>query len=549
MRMHFQTAARISCLLALMALLPFPARAQHEGHEGSMVGWVPREILERPVTLRQGIGTVHEKVITASPQAQSFYNQGLAYLHSFVWIEAARSFNQALRLDANMAMAEVGLSDAFMGLSDGAAAHAALEKAQALAASATEAERRKIQIHALLLAWFDDSGDLQKYFAYRKAITDSIAATPNDPWLWIQRGFADEGVPHAHGQNGGADTIAFYETAMKLAPDEFPAYHYLAHTFETIGQTGDALANSEIYVRMAPAIPHAHHMRGHDLRRSGRTEEALAEFERAGQLEESYYDSERIPRQYDWHHVHNLNLLAMCHETLGQMKSAEKLFQEAFSLPVYNDLAEFNRREWPEFLLSRGRYEEALAAARELAEGRWAMGRLAGHTEAGRALLRLDRLHEAEEELFLAERELEHVPTSVAAALPDAGLLHAEILLRQGRIDASDPLFRQIVQKVRAVPGPDSWSEALFQLESIAKLAREADDWDLVQFVAHEMIEHDSSYAGGYYFSALAANHRGDESAARDQFAQARRLWAKADPDLPELVQTAQKLQTSGPAN
>src|ERR1700675_600946 len=180
MRKYFKIAARISCLLALMALVPLSARTQHEGHEDSMVGWVPREILERPVALRQGIGTVHEKVTTASRQAQSFYDQGLAYLHSFVWIEAARSFNQALRLDANLAMAEVGLSDAFMGLSDAAAAHAALEKGQALAASVSDAERRKIQIHALLLAWFDDSGYLQKYFAYRKAIPDSIAATPND---------------------------------------------------------------------------------------------------------------------------------------------------------------------------------------------------------------------------------------------------------------------------------------------------------------------------------------------------------------------------------
>ena len=32
-----------------------------------------------------------------SPEAQRFYDQGLAYLHNYVWIEAARSFHQALR--------------------------------------------------------------------------------------------------------------------------------------------------------------------------------------------------------------------------------------------------------------------------------------------------------------------------------------------------------------------------------------------------------------------------------------------------------------------
>jgi tetratricopeptide (TPR) repeat protein len=527
--------------LALSVSLGSPALAQHEAHDENMVGWVPREILERPVPLRQGIGTLHDQVKSSSPEARAFYDQGLAYLHSFVWIEAARSFHQALRLDPRLAMAYVGLSDAYVGLADPAEARTAITRAQSLSGVVTEPEKRKIDIHVLLLDWLADS-DLQKYFAYRGAITAAIAATPNDPWLWIQRGFADEGSPHAHGQNGGPDTIAFYEAALALGPDQFAAHHYLAHTYETIGRPRDALAQSEIYVRMAPAIAHAHHMHGHDLRWVGRTEEAIAEFERADQLEENYYRSENIPARFDWHHIHNLSLLAMCYQTLGQMKSAEKVFRQAFTLPVYNDVAEFNRREWPEFLLSRGRYEEALAAAQELANGQWPMGRFAGHTAAGQALLRLNRLDEAQSELSLAERELEHVPSSAAAQLPDAGLLNAEIMLRQGHTEKSNAVFRDIEKKIRSVPGPDSWSEALFQLESIGSIARDAGDWDLAEFTAHEMIEHDPSYAGGYYALGLVDEHRAQQSSAREQLAHAEKLWSKADPELPELVQIRQKL-------
>ena len=531
----------IVSMLVLAVSLASASFAQHQEHDANMVGWVPREILERPVPLRQGVGALHDPVTTSSPEGQSFCDQGLAYLHSFVWIEAARSFHQALRLDPKVAMAYVGLSDAYIGLADPAAARAALDKAQSLADFVTESERRKIEIHALLLAWLGGS-DLQKYFAYRNAITTAITATPNDPWLWIQRGFAEEGSPHAHGQNGGPDTIAFYEAALALAPDEFAAHHYLAHTYETIGRPQEALAQSEIYVRMAPAIPHAHHMHGHDLRWTGHTEQAIAEFERADELEENYYRSENMPARYDWHHIHNLSLLAMCHQTLGQMKSAEKLFLEAFALPVYNDLAEFNRREWPEFLLSRGRYEEALAAAQRLGNGQWPMGRFAGHTAAGRALLRLNRVDEARSELSLAEQELEHVSTSVVAQLPDAGLLNAEILLRQGRTDKSDALFREIEKKIRAAPGPDSWSQAIFQLASIASSARDAADWELAEFTARQMIEHDPSYAGGYYALGLALERRRGDGAARDQFVKAENRWASADADLAELVQVRQKL-------
>ena len=530
--------------LALSVWLARPVLAQHEGHGHDIVGWAPREILERPVTLRQGIGTLDDPVTTSSPEAQAFYRQGLAYLHSFVWIEAARSFHQALRLDPKLGMAYVGLSDAYVGLADPVEARAALDKARPLSDAISEPEKRKIEIHILLLDWLGDS-DLQKYFAYRSAITAAIAATPNDPWLWIQRGFAEEGSPHAHGQNGGPDTIAFYEAALALAPDEFAAHHYLAHTYETIGRSRDALAQSEIYVRMAPAIPHAHHMHGHDLRWVGRTEEAIAEFERANELEENYYRSENIPARFDWHHIHNLSLLAMCYETLGQMKAAEQRFREAFALPVYNDLAEFNRREWPEFLLNRGRYEEALSAAQELANGQWPMGRFAAHTAAGRALLRLNRLDEAQSELALAEQELEHLPASVATQLPDAGLLNAEVLLRQGQTEKSDALFRDIEKKIRAVPGPDSWSEGLFQLDSIASIARDAGDWDLAEFTARQIIEHDPSYAGGYYALGLADEHRGEQADAHKQFVEAENRWTKADAEMSEVVQIRRMLTTS----
>ena len=76
------------------------------------------EIATRPVPLRTGIGTAHDPVGTASKQAQAFYDQGLAYLHSYVWIEAARSFRQALRSDPHLGMADVGLADAYIGLQD-----------------------------------------------------------------------------------------------------------------------------------------------------------------------------------------------------------------------------------------------------------------------------------------------------------------------------------------------------------------------------------------------------------------------------------------------
>jgi len=506
------------------------AVGQHEGHEPKeAIGWVPREMLERPLPLRQGIGKLHEEVTTTSTEAQAYYDQGLAYLHSYVWIEAARSFHQALRLDSSLAMAYVGLSDAYVGLLDVPSAVAAAEKAKSFATKVSERERERISLRALQMDYLQDSGDIKKYFAYRQALSDALSATPNDPWLWILRGFADEGTPTAHGQGGLVDTIAFYQTALRLSPDNFAAHHYLAHTLENHGPAKEALEQSEIYVGMAPAIPHAHHMHGHDLRRVGQTEQAIEEFLKAEELEDNYYRAENIPAQFDWHHAHNLQLLAMSYEALGQIKAAEAAFREAFGLPTYTDFADYNRKAWPEFLLDHGRSREALAASQELVNSQWALARFAGHSLAGRAQLAINHQEDAKTELVLAERETEQMQPAVLKPLSDSALLRAAIMLREGRMEEGNRLMERVVKDVVAVSGPDAWSAALFELEYVARIAREASDWTLAESAAQEMIGHDPSYAGGYFALGLVAEHQGNAPTAKQEFATAEKLWSKAD--------------------
>jgi tetratricopeptide (TPR) repeat protein len=510
-----------------------PAAAQHENHQPKeAIGWVPTELLERPLPLREGIGKLHEELTTGSPQAQAYYDQGLAYLHSFVWIEAARSFHQALRQDPSMAMAYLGLSDAYVGLLDVPSAAAAVEKAKSLTAKVSERERMRITLRALQMDYLRDSDDVKKYFAYREALNDAITANPNDPWLWILRGFADEGTPTAHGQGGAVDTIAFYQTAVRLAPDNFAAHHYLAHTLENHGPPQEALKESEIYVRMAPAIPHAHHMHGHDLRRTGQTEQAIEEFRRAEELEDNYYRAENIPPQLDWHHAHNLQLLAMSYESLGQLKAAEAAFRKAFALPAYTDFADYNRKAWPEFLLDHGRASEALIAAGELVNSQWPMARFEGHTLAGRAQLATGQLEEAKHELTLAEREAVHIPAAVLKSLNDSVLLRAEIMLHERNLEGGNRLMEATMKEIAAVSGPDAWGEALFQIEYIARVAREAGDWTLAEAAARQLINHDPSYAGGPLALALVDMHQGNASSAKQEFRTAQKLWSKADTPL-----------------
>lgn len=543
--------AYIPVLLFLSILHFFAAAdvcAQHEGHPGQQaLEWVPREILERPVTLRQGIGTVHERVTTSSPEAQAFYDQGLAYLHSFVWIEAARSFHQALRLDANLAMGHLGLSFAYSGLDDYWAARAAYEQAVNLATRVSPQERTRIELRGLQLAAMADAGHLDKYVAYFKAINAALDQDPNNAQLWLLRGNAQEGTPFGYGQGGGAQSIVSYQAALAHSPDNFAAHHFLVHSLEDTGHIEEALEHGEAYARHAPSIPHAHHMYGHDLRRVGRTEEAIEQFRKAKELEIAYYRSQNISPAYDWHHVHNLNLLANCYQYLGQLKRAEQGFREAVAVPVQTEYLAIDRKEWPEFLLDRGRPREALAAAQVMVNTRWPAARIIGHALAGNALLAMKRGKEAQAELAAADRELNALVNAggqrVASVVePYVAALRGEVLLRTGDPAAGTAALEEVVRKIRALPGPDAWSQALFRLESIARTGREVGAWKLSEFTARQMMEHDPAFAGSHFALALVAEHQGDVATSRQEFAAAEKLWSRADPDLPELARVHEKL-------
>ena len=543
-----------SCVLAL-SLAAVAAEAQEDPHAACVApaGWVPRAMLSRPVPLREGTGNAREEVTAASPEARAFYIQGLNYLHGYVWIEAARSFHQALRLDPELAMAYIGLSRVYSGLEAPADAESALAEAQARAAKVTPRERRRIAVRAAQLHAMADLGDVTRHLAYKKAIDDALAADMNDVELWLLRGNAEEPTAAGRGQRGGAASIAFYDRALRLQPDSGAAHHYLTHSYETIGQIPDALEHGEVYARLAPSIPHSHHMWGHDLRRVGRVDDAIAAFLRTDALEKAYYAAEGIAPEMDWHHVHNLDLLATAYQYKGQMRLAEERLREMAALPPVTDYLEFNQKTLASFLLDRGRAEDGLAAARAIASGRSAAARAAGRALEGHALLALGRRDAARAALTQAQRELDTVPTLAAgltvtrrAVEPWVDTLRGEILLREGKGAEGRALLKDVQTRLRAIPGPDAWIQALFRLEGIARVAREAGDWELAAYTADQMIEHDPSYAGAHAAQAAVARHAGDDARAEREMDAARRAWAQADPDVRAEAAPAAAPSTSG---
>jgi len=284
-------------------------------------------------------------------------------------------------------------------------------------------------------------------------------------------------------------------------------------------------------------------MWAHDLRRVGRVDEASVQFLKANALERAYYEAEKIDPGLDWHHGHNLDLLATCYEHKGKMKLAEQTMREATALGAVDAYRAFNLRELPSFLIHRSRFEEALREGQVLIAGGYPQERSVGHALSGQALLGLGRIDAAREALESARRELENVPPSTLGLAPRRSqvkpwveALHGEILLRTGRKDEGRAVLEEIVRELRAIPGPDAWSQGLFRLEAMARSAREAGDWELARYVAEQMLDHDAAYGGSHLALALVLRHRGDDAGAAREAETAKRLWSDADPDMPELT-------------
>ena len=514
----------------------------HEGHSLA-VDSIPLELLTKPLPIRAGIGTVNDPVTTTSKEAQGFYNQGVAYLHTFVWIEAARSFNQALRLDDKLAMAHAGIFRAYAGLSLNSAAREALDKALRLMPGASPRERRRILAHARQMDALADINNQAKHKEYQKALDDALGVDAGDVELWLLRGNAEEGMPASgRGQRGTESSLTYYRKALAMAAEHHGTHHYLTHAYENIGQIEEALKHGEMCARLSPAVPHMRHMYGHDLRRVGRIREAIAEFTRADELQRAYLAAENIPPEYDWHHQHNLDLLSTCYQHQGQMKRAEELMKQAFNLPTLMEAEAYNKREYPAFLLARNRPAEALAAADILKKTRWETVRAVGHIQAAHALMSQNKMAEASNEAKAALQTLQASGTRFPLVYTDLAVLQGEFFLRTGQAEKGRAMLKQSIEKLRAEKGPDNWTQALFKLESMAKVARDLGDWELAAYVTAQMLEHDAKYAGTHYALALLAEQRGDKAKELEEYALAEKLWGEADMDLPELRQIKTRL-------
>jgi tetratricopeptide (TPR) repeat protein len=286
---------RTIALVLLSPVLPaLFAQMNMAGHVMEMQDEIPPEKLPPAVRI-SGIGNAHIE-ITATPEAQVWFNQGLNLLHDFWDYESARAFEQGVRVDPQCAMCYWGLYKAeslYHSTAQGLAGQA-LVQAASLKEHASARERLYIDAAVAHDQASHSPNPGSLYSQEQQLLRKIVADYPEDVQARIFLA------------NAGGDSLAMLESVLKENPEDSAANHYYIHALEASDHPEKALHSAAILGRLAPASGHMVHMPGHIYFRIGDYARASQAFAASLAVDERYMREQRVEPDNDWNYVHNL---------------------------------------------------------------------------------------------------------------------------------------------------------------------------------------------------------------------------------------------------
>ena len=430
-----------------------------------------------PLLAPAEIGHLHRPVTTKSPEAQRYFDQGLALLFSFDHDNATRSFQEAARLDPACAMAWWGVALASgphinfpMVPPDRAAlAAAALGQAAKHSANATPVEQALIAAQEARYADPQPAERKPLDLAYANAMREVWKKFPQDadvgalfaeammdlrPWdLWQA-----DGAP----QPGTAEIVATLAAVRKIAPRHPFALHLTIHTLEASPAPAHAAEAADQLRDLQPGLGHMVHMPSHIDVLLGHWEKAIVANTRAVEADRRTRERFGSPRGFLWLYFgHNRHMLAFAAMMTGRSELALSHMNALLAeLPADEEWS----RNWGflrdyfgpmkmEALVRFGRWDEVLAAP-EPAETlpisramRHAARAIAYAAKAGPAKARAEQLAFAAARAKVpAEAFFGNNAASTVLDVAEA-MLDGEILLREGRDEEGLARLREAVRR------------------------------------------------------------------------------------------------------
>jgi tetratricopeptide (TPR) repeat protein len=300
-----------------------------------------------PAKLMDGMGQVHFPITTRSPEAQKFFNQGVAQMHSFWAREAERSFLQAAALDPEAPMPWWGVAMVAVGdFRPQFQLDSAVEVGGKMSNTNPRVKNAVLRMQQLA----GNATGVEK--AYMDAIAARRSPTAKDPtadylnslralikryptevearlYLALQamRGFH---LPAKTPRAGTMEAVEILRQLRNEAPEHPGLHHFIIHAWEGSTFAEDAEASSHKYAQLAPGIPHALHMPGHIFSQTGKWSVAADYFEQCKAKEIEFMNADQL--YGSGHHGHNVHYLASSYSFNGEV---EKALETAKGLLAY----------------------------------------------------------------------------------------------------------------------------------------------------------------------------------------------------------------------
>ena len=437
------TGKKFACLAVMVCVGIWGAKAQGTSSQQAPASAVKDQCAPEPgdapptlpAKLLQGQGSVHFPITTTSPEAQKFFDQGVAQMHSFWAREAERSFLQAAALDPTAPMpwwgvAMVAAGDYRPGFqlelvngipTDPAKDHPQKpEELKPSAKRALDAAQRALDLSSVA----GKANDLESMYIHSVAARRGLGSeTPNAGYvdglrkivakypneveaklylaLAIMSGY---NTPDKTPRAGSAEAVEILRGLLKTAPEHPGVHHYVIHGWEGSTFASEAWPSCEKYPKLVPDIPHALHMPGHIYAQTGRWADAEAAFAAAAVKERAYMDEDAL--YGTGHHGHNLHFEIVTLDFLGQYEKALALAQELLAIPEtprqksdIDDWYAAERQGWFALMTTMVYFEKwddildssklpPYSAPREMAWYHWA--RAIAYAETGNATLAKD---------------------------------------------------------------------------------------------------------------------------------------------------------------
>jgi tetratricopeptide (TPR) repeat protein len=463
-----------------------------------------------PAKLFPDLCLLKYRITTASPECQAFFDQGLGYLYSYVYMEAARSFETALRHDPDCAMAWWGLSRALEHWGRSSQTKA-LQKAKELMPNASDREQMLIKARLQEKGMIEGVTPSTRRTAAQKTLDELITLYDDDEEAWFNR---------AQLAPGGTGRVPYYKALLRINPLHPGANHELVHFYENYRRPALGWVHAENYIKSSPGIPHPFHMQAHLATRLGRWDKTSDRSARAVELERAYHKAQNVKPGQDSQYPHHLEILTISLLHDGRYAEVRALQNEVKSFASGSF-----KKHWFRLALGQRHWDEAL----EIANGFRKRDKLTASYMAALVYLKKGEPGRAAAEVEVLRQAYQTHKTDRTLELrlwEVQGLL----MCRTGAADAGVRLLAKAVAKTKDDYQHHAWGNGAYYMEAWGIGALQGGKAEAAEEAFLEALAHDPGSVRAALGMQVLCEQQGRAEEA-ERFAElARRCWRKADP-------------------